>query len=145
MKFKKLYLSLPITGCEMQSVVEASEAQNVFERKGYEVINPHDIKRDLTETLNRIPLEIEIMGADLYSISQCDAMILLPGWQNSKGCNLEIRFALDYNIPIYDYQTMKKIIFDSHLKNKARTTVFDSWITQPVHIEEPVLGMPSNN
>jgi len=141
MNFKTLYLSLPITGCELQSIVEAKEAQENLEKQGFKIINPHNVRLDLEDELDRVALEREIMGADLLALSQCDAMILLPGWETSKGCNLEIRFALDYNTPIYDYTTMEKIKFNSQIKNVIQRTFKEPWITQPLHIEEPVPGM----
>lgn len=141
MKTKILYLSLPITGCEMQSIVTAKEAQQKLQRSGFQVLNPHDAKNHLEDTLGRVAFEHEIMGADLFTLSRCDAMILMPGWERSKGCNLEVRFALDYNIDIYEYPTMRKMHFKSQLINKLTRTTYDHWITQPIHIEEPTVGM----
>jgi len=142
MNRKKLYLSLPITGRELKSIDMAFEAKRYYENQGFQVINPHDVKKELEEELGRIALEKEIMSTDLYFLSECDAMILLPGWESSKGCNLEIRFAEDYNIPIYEVYTNRQLMFKSSLKNNVQRTRKDHWITQPVHIEEPEIGYP---
>jgi len=134
---KKIYLSLPITGQEAPSKEIAQKAQIYYEKVGFIVINPHQVKQDMFEILGRIPTEPEIMGADLMELGQCDAMILFPQWKNSKGCNLEIRFAKDYNIPIYEVHTDIKLEFSSTLKNDVNQRSKDDWITRSVLDHEP--------
>lgn len=38
---------------------------------------------------------------DLEWLKLCDCMLVLPGWEHSKGVNNEIAFAEQNNIPIY--------------------------------------------
>lgn len=120
---------------DLQSIKEACEIQHQFERKGFIVINPFIIKSKLETELGRIAFEKEIIGAEIKALSGCDAMILIPEWEKSKRCNLHIRFALDCNLSIYDYESMEKIHFNSRLNNSVLKTSFDNWITQPIHIE----------
>jgi len=67
MKRKTIYLSIPITGIEnsIESREKAALTQANYERQGFIVNNPHVIADELTEILNRIPIEAEKMAADI--------------------------------------------------------------------------------
>lgn len=41
------------------------------------------------------------MDGDLQIISRVDAVVMLEGWQDSKGAVMERDYALDNNIPVY--------------------------------------------
>jgi len=46
----------------------------------------------------------DTMGEDLRLIEeQCNALVLLPGWGNSEGANLELQHALKLGYPIFLY------------------------------------------
>ena len=38
-----------------------------------------------------------------------DVMVLVPGWENSKGVNRERVIAMDLDIPIFEYEDFKKL------------------------------------
>jgi len=146
MKRKTLYLSLPITGVEKESRERATLAQSNYERQGFVVNNPHRISDELTEILERIPTEPEIMAADIDYLAQSDAMILFPGWGESEGCRLEIAFAAIYNIPIWELNTDRRIDFKVKLEPAISHTGKDTWITRPVHDDanEPEMNIIEN-
>lgn len=54
---------------------------------GHEVINPTEINPDQHMTW------LECMRTDIAALVFCDAIQLLPGWQNSKGATLEHHIA----------------------------------------------------
>jgi len=142
MERKTIYLSLPITGHEKASREIAEKAQRYYEQRGFIVNNPHKIKDELIEILERIPLEAEIMAADLDYLSQSDAMILFPNWELSQGCNIEIAFANAYCIEIYlPGEQGKRCKFDSNIKNKLAGIVTDRWILRSIKDQEPVVGI----
>ena len=145
MNKKTLYLSLPITGCEEESIDVAKEAKFYYERQGFIVFNPHSIREKLFIELGRIPTEPEIMGEDLKYLGNADAMILFPGWQKSQGCQFKIAFANSYNIPIYQVKEPVKLNFTTKISNTPGSRRKDHWITQPLHIEEPIVGYPIIN
>jgi hypothetical protein len=39
----------------------------------------------------------------LSQIAKCDAILVLPNWENSKGVKIEMKFAGENNIPVYLY------------------------------------------
>jgi hypothetical protein len=93
----KVYLSGPITG-----VPEWREAFRVhrlaWQAAGHEVWSPAD---------DGLPEEprytwCDYLRHDLRFLSLCEAMVVIPGWQKSRGCVLEIWLASLLMIPIYD-------------------------------------------
>jgi hypothetical protein len=40
-------------------------------------------------------------GADLVILERCDAILMLNGWETSKGAKLEYDYAMRHNMPIY--------------------------------------------
>lgn len=94
-----LYISGPING-KKAYVEEFEKAEKYYTSKGFDVINPVNLARLLDGSGEKIE-EITYMGFDLFHLSLSDNMIILPGWEKSKGCKHEILFANDYGIPIY--------------------------------------------
>lgn len=48
---------------------------------------------------NELPYEVG-MEHCYEALRRCDELWLCPGWQDSRGCNLEVKLALDQAIPI---------------------------------------------
>ena len=59
-----------------------------------------DYQMILMDTYNKIPPE-RFYEYSLQWLRVSDAMLVLPGWQNSKGTKKEIAFAENYRIPIF--------------------------------------------
>lgn len=91
----KIYISLPITGHDIEEV-EASciYASGVIQAKGHTPVSPLDVSPDPDATY------AEHMGNDIEALLCCDAVLFLDGWRTSKGCRLEHEAA-----NIYDKET----------------------------------------
>lgn len=90
----KIYISLPITGHDEKTQREkADKIKMALSRKGYEVVNPFDIATD-----KKNPDWFDYIGADLRELAKCDAIFLCNGWKESKGCKLEMQYALSMGI-----------------------------------------------
>ena len=67
-------------------------------RMGYTAICPH---------LNNLHMDgpditaDDFIAGDFVLIERSDALIVVPGWENSSGTKQEIEFARDLNIPVY--------------------------------------------
>lgn len=85
----RIYLSGPITGQANYRRV-FNEAKTILEAQGYkDIINPAELCQVLPETY---PYE-KILNLCLDMLAECDVLVLLPGWQQSHGCGMEIGYA----------------------------------------------------
>ena len=94
-----LYISGPING-NNQHIEQFEKAEKHYKSKGFDVINPVKLAKILDGSGEKIE-EIRYMGFDLFHLSLSNAMVILPGYEQSKGCKHEILFANEYGIPIY--------------------------------------------
>jgi hypothetical protein len=83
MNKKRIYISLPISGHPIYSVM--SRALSIKEKlmDGYWAITPFDICSDLTQPYSYF------MGEDIKELLECDAVYFAKGWEKSRGCRLE--------------------------------------------------------
>lgn len=88
---KKVYISLPITGMEMEKVVsKANDRKKLLYFKGFEPVTPFDVSPDSNASYT------EHMGKDIQALLECDAVFFCRGWQDSKGCQAEYEVARIY-------------------------------------------------
>ena len=85
----RLYISGPITGIENYRRIFQG-AKDALLAKGYDVVNP----AELTEVIGDSFSYDEILAIDLDLLARCDAVVQLPGWENSRGANVEYGYAL---------------------------------------------------
>lgn len=104
----RIYISIPISNCDEKKQREkADRVKMALSKKGWEVCNPFDIIPDKEN-----PDWFDYIGADLRELAKCDAIYLCNGWMDSKGCRLEMNYAISMGIetifemsepPIYFY------------------------------------------
>lgn len=88
----KVYISLPITGHDIEEVeARLIFAKAVLEKKGHTPVSPLDVSDNPDASY------AEHMGRDIAALLECDAVVFLEGWQESKGCTLEHAAAKIYN------------------------------------------------
>lgn len=85
----RLYISGPITGVKNYKRIFQG-AKDALTAKGYDVVNP----AELTEVIGDSFTYDEILAIDLDLLARCDAVVQLPGWENSRGANIEYGYAL---------------------------------------------------
>lgn len=94
-KPKKIYLSLPISGYDIDERRETALAMEVRLRgAGYDVFNPTENGLPPTATTN------EHMKRDLEALLTCDAIFLMRGWNRSAGCKCELDVAVAIGIDV---------------------------------------------
>lgn len=85
----RLYISGPITGVKNYKRIFQG-AKDALTAKGYDVVNP----AELTEVIGDSFTYDEILAIDLDLLARCDAVVQLPGWEYSRGANVEHGYAL---------------------------------------------------
>lgn len=81
----KVYVSGPMTGYEAFNYPAFEDAAQRLRAAGYEVVSPHEvnpadgIEREWNWYLRR----------DIIALVECDAIAVLPGWEQSKGAGVE--------------------------------------------------------
>lgn len=84
---KRIYISGPMTGLPDFNYPAFHAAAHLLRVRGHEAINPAELCAETGKDWHYY------MRLDLKALCDCDALALLPGWQNSKGAHLELHIA----------------------------------------------------
>jgi hypothetical protein len=94
----KIYISLPISGLNVSRCRNrALRCKLYIERLGHEAITPFDVCPDSNRSY------AYFMGRDIEALMNCDAIFLMSGWSESRGCQLEWRCAEIYRKKIFHH------------------------------------------
>lgn len=107
----KAYISGPITGREETYEAAFEAAADVLmgdDRFSYP-INPVTIGRDLKDAYPDATWA-DYMRADIKALCDCDAIVMLPGWMNSRGAKVEQRLAFDLGLKAFIYDPASKAV-----------------------------------
>jgi hypothetical protein len=97
---QRVYISGPMTGHPDLNFPAFHAAAEQLAARGFTVVNPCDVL-----TTPGLPW-VDYLRADIRALCDCDAMALLPGWQNSRGAQLEqyVAYQLELDIrPLADF------------------------------------------
>lgn len=83
----RVYLSGPMTGIPDWNFPAFNAEASRLREAGYAVVNPAEVNPDTSMTWE------QCLRADIKALCDCDAIALLPGWENSKGAHLELHIA----------------------------------------------------
>lgn len=102
----KIYIAGPITGIKnYQTAFQKAEAS--IRSKGQEPINP--CRLDAIFSPETTSWE-EYLLASLGLLRACSAILLLPGWERSRGARREYREALKLRLAVYkDVDAVKEV------------------------------------
>lgn len=89
------YLCGPMSGVEQFNIPLFESTAKRLREEGYNVITPFEInslqhRRGVTETDAE---RLDYLRNDIRALIECQGIILLPGWEASKGAQLEHRIA----------------------------------------------------
>jgi len=104
MSKKKVYISLPISGYDLDERKETALAMEVKLRgRGYDVFNPLGDQFQPGLTTN------EYMKLDLKALLDCDVIMFMYGWNRSAGCKCELDVATAIGLDVWfeDLTTIK--------------------------------------
>lgn len=101
----RLYISGPITGVYNYRA-KFKEAEQRLKWAGYDnLINPAEICEVLPAEHTSYE---EYMRMSLELLSMADAVVLLPGWEKSIGCNRELGYAIGTDKIVLEYEELLK-------------------------------------
>ena len=84
MKVSTIYISGPISGLPDGNRPAFAEMATTLRSKGWVVVNPHDLfAADVEESWEGY------MRKDLAALLTCTHLVMLPGWEQSRGAQLE--------------------------------------------------------
>lgn len=102
-----IYLAGKYTGDVDRNIADARKVAVACWEKGYATICPH---------LNTSHFEIDCgatyedyMKGDMEILLRCDAIVMLPGWEDSPGARMERECAIQYGTPVYEYPELPRI------------------------------------
>lgn len=91
----RFYISGPITGAKGY-LRHFGAAEQALKNKGHEVINPTRNSYVMPESASHA----EYMKVSIAQLSCCEAILMLKGWEQSKGAREEFCYAVDHKMPI---------------------------------------------
>ena len=100
----RVYLSGPITdnkNYHLDFLKAENRVTSIF--KGADVINPMWLKNMLPNGKHE-----EYMEICLQLVGMADMMIMLPGWEKSKGATIERSLAKETNLPIIEFAELEQ-------------------------------------
>lgn len=92
MKISKVYISGPMTGLPEFNYPAFNAAAGLLRGRGFEVVNPAELATGNTWEW--------YMRQNIKDVCDVDGLVLLEGWQNSKGAQLEVYIAKTLGMPI---------------------------------------------
>ncbi len=101
-----IYLSGPMTGIKDFNKSEFEKIENLLRKKGYtKIYNPVKIGENLSKKTNKKLEEIsyeKFILEDIKKLKKSKTIVMLKGWQRSKGANIEIVIAKRKGLKIID-------------------------------------------
>ena len=112
------YLSGPMGGIPNYNHDVFNKVAAQLRADGYAVLNPAENDGGSMDKDRAFYLRL-----DLVNLSQAQGMILLPGWENSQGCWMEVAVAQELGIPIFLCFTTNPLRLEPY--NPPKTTLAD--------------------
>lgn len=113
-----IYISGPITGCDnyYEHFEEVAEHIHTLDPDCI-TINPAALIQASNGVGTNETIYERILEMDCGLVSDADAIVMLPGWTNSKGARKELLTALEENIDIFDYSDNFEYKFSQYVNS----------------------------
>lgn len=95
----RVYLSGPMRGIPEFNFPRFHSAAKSLRAAGYDVVNPAESFNGDTD----LPWS-EYMRKDISDLLTVDEVFVLPGWENSPGCRVELAVAYALGLPVIPYR-----------------------------------------
>lgn len=112
----QIYIAGPMTGYPSFNFPEFDAAERRLREAGHEPINPAacDRRDGFDPDADEVTHEMlrRVMHRDLAFICKSEAIAVLPGWQSSLGCCIEVSLAVRLGLTILDALHLEDITAD---------------------------------
>lgn len=110
----KCYISGPMTGLPNFNKRSFEEAAQALREAGWFVYSPvendAEVGIELDGCKGTEPFDFKkAMQRDLWQVCDSNAVIVLPGWEHSKGAKIEVFVAHEVEVPVYTFLNQRKI------------------------------------
>ena len=99
----RLYIGGPITDLPNENRAAFAYAFKRLLEAGHHPVNPHLLEANITVDLKAGMAKAQIyratMPGDIVALALCDGMVLLPGWEQSRGTGGELNMRELFEIP----------------------------------------------
>lgn len=116
----KVYLSGLMSGLPNFNIPTFNAAAHALRQIGYTVFNPAENKID-TSGMSEAEAWRAYMQVDIKALVECNAIVMLPGWPESRGATLERNIAIGLSMPVM--------------------TLTDAVLQAPTHVESAYLAV----
>ena len=99
----RAYISGPMTNLPNFNYPAFHEAADILRAKGYEVLNP----AEAFEGNQTLPVATYLRH-DIESVLKADMLVVLHGWEKSKGASLEVAVATGIGLPVYRLEDIRE-------------------------------------
>ena len=109
----RCYVAGPMRSIEAFNFPAFDKARDLGISLGWQVISPADLDRqDGVDGSEPTPQQkMRMIDRDITSLYTCDAIALLPGWENSSGVAVELSLALFLGKTILDATTFEPVAY----------------------------------
>lgn len=99
-----IYIAGPMTGYPQHNYPAFEAAAGDLRALGFRVVSPHELHDD---DMGR-PFDW-YLRRDLKALVECDAIALLPGWQDSRGASLEHHVAVALGLQVFTIENCRLV------------------------------------
>lgn len=104
------YLSGPMSGYPEYNYPEFERTKKNLERQGYKIVSPHECEPDPDAgSISEEQLWENMMVKCMAKMEECNGIILMEGWPESRGARRELEYAIRNHWPVFYYNPMTGI------------------------------------
>lgn len=95
-----IYIAGPMTGIPEFNHPAFHAAAAKLRALGWDVVNPAEVNPDHSTEW------ADCLRADIVAMMDCDSVVLLPGWINSRGACLERHIAVQLGMRVFEFEEL---------------------------------------